>query len=347
MSHYAHLTVRGTAVAGFSELCRTHGVDALALLRGAMLPADVEAHPDRRLPINNVLLLLNYAASACGCEDFGIQLVQTRSLSNMGPLGMVVRDEPTVGAAVAALEAYMTLHNDGLVLAREYFDDMVLLRATVLGAGPKAHAYDITVAMLYRIVRQLTDASWQPEEILLSRSAPADDARYRQTFGTRVSFGASCDGIVLRADLLDLPNRLADPTFRRLTSQTMRLGEPGVGEPMAARVQRLLPGLLAGRRCTASHAARHLGLSRRTLDRQLEAEGTAFLMVLDQAREDMARHDLVANELKLTALADRLGFSSSSAFSTWFRRRFGVAPREWRKTNTKVQQLAMASNRLG
>lgn len=331
MSQPPRLTVRAAAVTGLSALCRSYGVDAARVLRAAGLPAGIEAQPDRRVPVSAVNQAFELAAIATGRDDFGLRLCELRGFSNLGPIGLIARDEPTVGAALAAIEAYLPLHNDALAIRRESAGDLVVLHTAILAAGPCTQARDIAVAMQHRIIRQLAGPDWQAEEVCLTRAAPADPARFLQVLGPRLRFGADFDGIVVDAALLARPNPFADAAFRPYASRLLDLTDPGRGEPMRERVRRVLSLLLASGRCTAAHVAAQLGLSRRTLTRALEAEGTRFLALHDEARAEVACRHLAGGSRSLAEIADLLGFSSPAAFSTWFRRLHGTAPRDWRR----------------
>ena len=330
MSHIARLTVRAAAITGMTALCRSYGVDAGRVLRAAGLPADIEAQPDRRVPVTAVNEALERAAVACGRDDFGLRLSELRGFSNLGPIGLIARDEPSVGSALAAIEAYLPLHNDALAVTREHFGDVVVLRSVILVPGPKVQARDIAVAMQHRILKQLAGPAWEAEEVCLTRSPPADISRFRRVLGPHIRFNAEFDGIIVRSDLLERPNPMAEEGLRSYASRLLRIGDPGQPEAMADRVRRVLSLLLSSGRCTAEHVAAQLGVSRRTLTRALEVEGTRFLALLDEARIDVARRQLEAKARSLAEIADLLGFSSASAFSTWFRHHHGITPRDWR-----------------
>lgn len=330
MSHASRLTIRAAAVTGLTALCRSYGVDAARILRAAGLPAGIEHEPDQRVPVVAVNLVFELAAAACGCDDFGLRLSELRGFSNLGPISVVARDEPTVSAAFAMIEAYLPLHNDALAVTREHFDDIVVLRSSVLTPGPKTQTTDIAVAMQHHILAQLAGPHWQAEEVCLSRAPPADTARFRQVLGPRVRFNAEFDGIVVRADLLDQPNPMAQAALRPYASQMLRMADPAHSLSTADKVRRMLSLLLTSRRCTAGYVAGQLGVSRRTLTRLLHAEGTRFLALLDEARDEVAQRHLAARMRSLAEISDLLGLSSPAAFSNWFRQRHGITPRAWR-----------------
>jgi AraC-like DNA-binding protein len=333
MSHGSQLTVRAAVITGFTALCRSHGVDPAPILRAAGLPIGIEADPDRRVAVVDVNSALELAAKACGQEDFGVQLAQQRGFSNLGPIGLVARDEPTVGAAMAAVEHHMPIHNEALAITHDMHDDLVVLRIAVLGVASRTQASNVAVAALFRIVQQLAGSDWTAEEVSLTSRRPRDDRGFRRLFGDNLRFDAAFDGVTIRAEILERPNRLADPVFHRFAPQAERLFAPLQANTMTSRVQRVLPVLLSYNRCTAAHVATQLGLSRRTLTRQLAAEGTSFLALLDTLRAELAQSHLAGRARSLADIADMLGFSSPSAFTNWFRRCHGVAPRVWQRAN--------------
>jgi AraC-like DNA-binding protein len=50
-------------------------------------------------------------------------------------------------------------------------------------------------------------------------------------------------------------------------------------------------------------------------------------------REALAERYLAAERYSLTDVSELLGFTSPSAFSRWFRQRFGASPTTWRATS--------------
>ncbi len=101
--------------------------------------------------------------------------------------------------------------------------------------------------------------------------------------------------------------------------------------PWMDRVRHAVRPLLLEGDATTAAMARFLDLNLRTLSRRLEAEGTTFLRILEDARYSIARELLEVTELPIGAIAGTLAYTEHSSFSDAFRRWSGVTPSEWRE----------------
>jgi AraC-like DNA-binding protein len=341
-------TVRAAALTGFRALCRAYGLDPVPLLHAAGLPARAEADPDQRLPAAAVNRLLEQAAEASGAEDFGLRLAELRGFSNLGLVTVLARDEPDMRSALDVFIAYLPLHNEALDIALSLEGDVAILMCRIMTPGRKTQAIDVAVAMLYRILRQLLGSDWVPQMVALERPAPARAGHFQRVFGGQVAFGQDFSGVVFDPGDLARSNLLADADLRRYTAGLRRSLAHLQDEPLSARVQRLQRTALAGQRCTAPAIAARLGLSRRSLDRGLAAEGTSFHALLDAVRRESARDHVEASRRSMTEIAGMLGFASSAAFNAWFATRWGQPPGRWRRqqlsgTAFAVQQSSAPS----
>lgn len=125
----------------------------------------------------------------------------------------------------------------------------------------------------------------------------------------------------LRAAFLELGR---DPELTTLLGD--RLARTGA--PDLAEFERLIAADLQQARLAP--IARALGKSERTLQRLLQESGTSFGELVDRARQEQAVARLQAGD-KIEQIARDLGFSSASSFSTFFRRRVGMSPGEYRR----------------
>ena len=93
------------------------------------------------------------------------------------------------------------------------------------------------------------------------------------------------------------------------------------------------------RTLTIQDLSRLLNLSIRQTQRLLQINfGKTFSQKLTEARMAAASQFLTNTDLSITAISDRLGFSSVEHFSTAFRRFTGCSPREYRKQQKNASE---------
>ncbi|ARJ71011.1 helix-turn-helix transcriptional regulator [Paracoccus contaminans] len=100
--------------------------------------------------------------------------------------------------------------------------------------------------------------------------------------------------------------------------------------PTSHRVLHMLMARIGRQDITQDAVAHDMGVSTRTLRRQLDTEGTSFHALTEACRRDVGHALLVRSDLPMTEIAMRLGYSDHTAFSRWF----GASPRELRKAGS-------------
>jgi AraC-like DNA-binding protein len=80
-----------------------------------------------------------------------------------------------------------------------------------------------------------------------------------------------------------------------------------------------------------SRAAECLGVTVRSLQRRLEAEGTSFKQMLNETRKELAMRHLANSSASLLSVATLLGYSSVAAFSRWFSDEFAMSATTYRR----------------
>jgi AraC-like DNA-binding protein len=102
------------------------------------------------------------------------------------------------------------------------------------------------------------------------------------------------------------------------------------GSPLVDRLRAFLAA--RGRPlATIEQASRALGVSTRSLQRHLHELGTSFRRETHRSRLELSKGLLLDGELKIAAVAHRVGFSTEANFIASFRRKMGVPPAEWRR----------------
>lgn len=330
--------VRSASLHGFPDLARHFGLDANSLMRSVGLSPRCLEDPETPISAVAVRDLLEASARAAQVEDFGLQLARGRRLANLGPISIVLREEPNARQALDTLSRYLRLLNASLLTRIEDTQDVVIIREDVLldGAVPVRQAIELAVGVMFRILQELLGPHWRPRRVCFTHRAPSDNNSHRTFFGSQLEFNSSFNGIVCAAR--DLQTRLptADsgmaPYARRFLDQTLQR----TGNNTAQVARQLVAALLPGGRCTADQVAQHLSMDRRTLYRHLQADGETFSSLMQSVRAEFALRQIRDGDHSMAELAELLGFSGASAFAFWFRRRFGSTVSNWRKSRPLV-----------
>ena len=123
-----------------------------------------------------------------------------------------------------------------------------------------------------------------------------------------------------------------EPNLRRQLAE--KLAKSGIRERLR---NALLEAIPSGESSSDRLAAR-LHMSKRSLQRHLQDEGTSFQEILDQTRADLARHYLAQTATTLDEVSYLLGYTSPASFFRAFQGWFGTTPSNYRRS--MVQAVA-------
>ena len=336
------LTIRSASLTGYPELARSLGLDPVLLMRQVGLPVRCMDNLETRISVNAVHQLLEISACDSGVEDFGLRLASKRRLSNLGPLSLVLREEPTGMHALETMCRYLRLINTSLFTRIERRADLIVIKEVILveRAQSARQAIEMAIGVLVRAMRDLMGAQWRPRRVCFTHRPPDILDIHFGLFGPNVEFNADFNGIVCSA--LELNQQLPRTDFD-MAQYAHSFFERAVAQPQNGEVtaiRQLMSMLLPGRRCTAEHVAQHLGVDRRTVHRRLREEGENFSSVLRMVRRDLVQRQLSDADKSNAEVADLLGFSGPSSLANWFRGEFGCTVSEWRRASKMSKHSA-------
>jgi len=325
-----HALTRSASLTDYEQVARSVGLDPFRMLRMAKLPARALDDPNVLISADSVGWLLEESARLSGQEAFGLLLAETRSLGNLGMLALLIREEPTLRAAVHSLVRYMRLQNAGVQLRLDDPGDMVMLHVGYMqGHGVSRQAIEQSTGIGLRTLRVLSRDTFRPVRICFTHEEPASIAVHRRVLGTAIAFSQECNAIVCRTRDLDMPIPAADPALNREVRRWLDRQLADLPDEPTQRARQIVRMLLPSGLCSVDQVARHLGTHRRTLHRQLAAEGESVTTIMNAVRVELAPEYLANSKRKLYEVADLLGFSTAAHFSRWFRSQFGKTPSEW------------------
>jgi len=331
--------IRSGSLTNYAEVARKVGLDPTRMLARFELPSRCLRDPELKVPLDRVRQLLEGSAEMSGAEAFGLMMAETRQLSNLGPVGLLVREQPTLRRALAALARYTRLLNEALFLTIEESGDVVVLREELIvgRGGPVRQATELAIGVVFRMMRAYLGPDWRPRRVCFAHDAPIDRSVHERVFGRNVDFGADFNGVVCARSDLERPNPNADPAMARYARQLLDAGFSRSTPGMAAQVRELIVMLLGSGRCTVDIVAQHLGVDRRTVHRQLASESQTYSALLDEVRGELTVRYMKNRDRPLAEVSALLGFSAPSGFSRWYRRHFHAAPSVRRAADHKTR----------
>lgn len=316
--------LRAATLTNFEQVAHECGLNALDLLDEIGLTRRCLKEPDLLLPASLVGRLLELASQRANEPGFGLRMVATRRLSNLGLLGLLLRDQPTLRHALEALVTHLHTHAKALAISVVEESGLVFIREEPLidGGAVFPQAIEMAMGSTYRIIRFFMGEGWAPRMVSFRHPAPAHTAVHHRFFGSRVDFGQEFNDIVCSARDLDASNPGADPVMARYT-EGLLAGDPSSDTSITDQVRKLVVLLLPRGHCRAEVVAQHMGVDRRTIHNRLDSEGTHFKNVVNHMRCELLDNYLNEGSRSLSEVAKLLGFSELSAFSRWHRQQFG------------------------
>ncbi|WP_448678251.1 AraC family transcriptional regulator [Delftia acidovorans] len=332
--------LRSACLDGYVPLALSAGLAPYQMLEAAGIRRAWLHKRDIKFSTDAFRKLISASVEASGWSDFGLRLAATRSISVLGPLALLIREQPSARDALETIAQHLSLHAEALHLRIEDQHAQTMLMIDFNSSSGRetcAAAVDLTIGALYRMIAQLLPQVQQPLSVHFVHAAPSATHPYREFFGMPPVFHSSFDGLVYPSSVLDR-RRPADPVMESYARELVtQLYTNRNQHNFADQVTNLIYGLLPMGTCSLQHIAEMLGLSVRTVRRHLNSEGTAYEVLLNQIRRSLATRYVGAKDRSFSEISLMLGFSGGSRFSHWFRQEFGCSATAWRQQISRVR----------
>jgi AraC-like DNA-binding protein len=328
-------TVVGSSVAALARYAAKRGVDATASLSVQGLSLDMLDDPDKRVSQIVYNRLFDEFAQSCTDPDFGLHFAQEGSLDGFNVVGYLVQRSATLGEAFQRVERYSRIVHDA---GRVEVENTVAGLQVFPGCRGLLHEYprqvaEYAVASVVVIARTVTGRHLIPRRTAFRHPQPSSIAEHHKLFACQLLFSQPETCVVFDSQAADEVIRQTEPGLVSLLEVLARglLEKLGEGDDLITRVQSVIARYLEEGQPRIETVARALGMSSRTLQRELLQSETTFQQILDSVRRRCAERLLEGSQVSLHEVAYLLGFSEPSNFHRAFRRWYGVTPAEYRE----------------
>jgi len=178
---------------------------------------------------------------------------------------------------------------------------------------------------------------WGDDNPVLSmhfrHKAPENTDMHKAVFCENMIFEADVDKVEFMGHTVDVPMPNRNPEMLNLLTNRLDRQLKQLAMPLSVETEtlRCIQAALSDHRPTISSIAKIMGMSDRSLRRKLEAEGTSFRSLLEQARKENCEAYIKAKIYSQSDIALMLGFNDHSAFSRAFKIWFGKTPSQYLK----------------
>jgi AraC-like DNA-binding protein len=302
------------------------------------------ADPDARILASNAVKLVRVSVSLTGDETLGLLAALETSRGEYGDVEYAAGSCSTVREALDFLRDHYYLLDEASSFdyhCIKGYLNVVVRQPLEVGCRPIT---DFTLAMMYLCHVRWIGVEPVDCEVWFPYPRPADLGAHERVFGsrTRLRFGTRHAAVLHPQSLLKSPLRHSDPRLHELLVRGMRDRQVirGLRSSVIDVVRMQMLETLPHGNANIEHIAKSLAMSRRTLARKLQEEGTSFEDLLRDVRSATAVRYLLLESYSIEQTATQLGYSEPSAFHRAFRNWFGTTPAEYRSRQRAVRALA-------
>jgi AraC-like DNA-binding protein len=316
------------------EALERAGVSPEALIGPANIDRSRLQRIDERFELAEFAQLLERAAGLAGDPALGLHIGEQASEAAFDSIGYLAGHAPTLREAIAVVSRFAALVVDGAhVILRESAE-----LATIHYGFPRTTPIsdrmiaEFAMARFLRLARQLTGAAVRARIASFEHPRPPYHAECTRMFEGAERFAQSATFIAFEREILDRPQLHQSPELysivRAEAERSLRSVAGNLGP--TERVRRYLLAHPVARMPDMATAARDLGMSERSLRRQLASENASYREIVRATLEDCAGHMLRDPARTIQETARALGFVDARTFHRAFKTWTGRTPKQYR-----------------
>ena len=316
---------------GWKLLIADMGISPADALKLAGLPADIFNRDEASLSTAEYYNLWLALEQLAGEEQLPLMVGSAISAEVFDPPIFASLCSPNLNVALQRLQRFKRLI--GPMKLNLQIDDQAT--AVSIECYDKSQEMPIslgTMEMVFfaQLSRMATRAQIVPKQVSLIQ-LPKDVTPYNDYFGISVIQGEINEIIFTPED--------AKRPFLTDNAGMWSFFEPGLQQKlseldssasMSERIKNLLLEMLPSGQSSMEETASRLAVSKRTLQRRLNEEGESFQSILQQTREQLAKHYLTHSEMSQGEISFLLGFNDTNSFIRAYSSWTGQSPGQYR-----------------
>lgn len=315
------------------DFAANRGADRQRLISLTGLPLSAMDREDVRIPCTTMSKMWSAAMAQTGERQLGL----SRTARANHTTALIMEASSTVFESFQLAVRYSTLIADVMAVELGESDGHLSIEFTptaVWREQPDAVQLDclaITYVSAVSSLGRMLGTDRPPSLLSLTFDTPSGIDTLVEAFGRSPDFGADHNRIGFPAELKSESVTTGDPGLKAAIQRYADELSATIGDE--PRVMRDVMSAVADRMDPSppslDEIARSMGMSRRSLQRSLRAEGTSFRAVVERVRIDRSEQHLRHGALSVDEVARLVGYADTSSFVRAFKRSKGQPPRQF------------------
>ncbi|MEN6542119.1 AraC family transcriptional regulator [Parvibaculum sp.] len=328
--------IRASVLGNLRSLLDGYGLaPERAVALTGMAPAD-PGDETALISLRRYMELLHQCALETGDPLFALKLGLRMEVGDLGAIGLLAANKPTLRMAIASLKEHFRSYQQGADIAVERVGDgLVRLTYRVgerLSGGLEADI-DLTLGAAHAFFRRFFGPRWRPREAHVVYGPVAHRKALEQVFDAPVWFLQDASGFTFDGRLLDERQPGAEP--RRVAALEAYLrhirSTSALEADLVSSLRIFIVSNLACAGASAASAAASCGMSLRSMQRRLGLRALTYERLVDETRRDIAQRLLATSSLPIAEIAGHCGYGDPANFHRAFLRWSGETPAAYRK----------------
>jgi AraC-like DNA-binding protein len=326
--------VLAAAAAGIADTVGGMGGDIERVFHAARVDKAALDNPINEISLGQYCRMFEQAAVETRNDNFGLRFGIDFKPRQLGPIGYMAINSPTLAAGLRNLVGYFPAHQGMSTLALRQDRDIVTLEYQINDGriGARRQDAELSLGMFCNIFYHCRGRQWAPLEIHFEHPRPWNPREHEGLFDAPVFFAQPTNAMLFRRRDMDALMPDPDPYLFSLLEPMMsgRRRRAASGD-LIGLVRQKIESHLGHGDAAMKRIARDLGMSAWTLHRRLRDLNVSFSDLVRGTRRELAMRYVAEPHIALTEIAFLLGYSELSAFSRAFGQWAGMSPARYRR----------------
>ncbi|WJG09593.1 AraC family transcriptional regulator [Aliiglaciecola sp. LCG003] len=318
-----------------------NGLDIEAIFNKLDLSAELMDKPEYRVPTEKLTAMQNFIWQELQDESMRLAAFPVPAGSYF-MMGRLTVNQPTLRKALELGCRFYSMVTQAFKVSLTADNDIAVLRFELKEPklDPQHMFAEILLLAIHRYASWLIADSLPLIETHFNYSPPAHISEYSYLFPGIHIFESNQLGFAFPAKYLQRIVQQNDASLKlfmqRCPQEIFQRYEADYS--LTSEIKRLVRKNLKGGVPSIEKAAEMMHMTKRTLMRRLQAEGTSYQQLKDVVRRDKAVSLLTKYSLPISQISENVGFSEPAVFTRAFLNWMGESPSQYRAKNSKISQ---------